>query len=139
MDEQSLANADWFQERLPRLYDLYDRSIKSHSDNYFTNYSARRAEINFETCFKPLEEDLEKLDSKAWEKLIEKTLNCVTEKSPRRGYAQLFNHLNEARGYALLADRGYNEISFIDYNFTMLRKLVETIQIPGLEVVHKVI
>jgi hypothetical protein len=114
MNRQSLANADWFQARLPRLYDLYDRSIKSHPDNYFTYYSAATADDFFETCFKPLEEALEKLDSKAWEKLIGKALNYVTEKSPRRGYAQLFNHLNEARGYALLADRGYDEISFID-------------------------
>ena len=114
MDEQSLANADWFRVRLPRLYDLYDSSDKSHPDNYFTNYSARRVELFFETIFKPLEETLKKLDTKAWQQLVKKTLDSVIKKSSRREYAQLFNFLNEARGYALLIDRGYDQISFID-------------------------
>jgi hypothetical protein len=68
----------------------------------------------FEKIFRPWEEILGKLGSKAWEQLIEKTLDSVTKKSPRREYAQLFNFLNEARGYALLVDRGYERISFID-------------------------
>jgi hypothetical protein len=114
MDEQSLANIDRFRMRLPLLYDLYDRSDKSHPDNYFTYFFASRGEMLVEKILEPWDEILGKLDPKAWQQLIEKTLNFVTKKSPDRGYAQLFNHLNEARGYALLADREYNEISFID-------------------------
>ena len=114
MDEQSLASVNWFPVRLPRLYDLYDRSDKTHPDNYFANFPARRAEILFEKIFKQWEETLRALDPKAWEQLTEKTLDSGTKKHPRRQYAQLFDFLNEARGYALLVDRGYDQISFID-------------------------
>jgi len=131
MDEQSLADAGWFRERLPRLYDLYDRSDKKHPDNYFTNFSARRAEILFEKIFKPWEETLGRLDPKAWEQLVTKTLPYVTKKCLRREYTQLFDHLNEARGYVLLADRGYGEISFIDCKYQQKKKQTESPDLLG--------
>ena len=128
MDEQSLASVNWFPVQLPRLYDLYDRSDKSHPDNYFTNFSATRAEMFLKTIFQPMEERLQKLDTEAWKQLVEKTLDSVTTKliraqannasetRPSRFWAPLYDFLNEARGYALLADRGYQKISFIDCN-----------------------
>jgi hypothetical protein len=113
-EEHSPANVDWFRVRLPCLYDLYDRSDKSHPGNYFPYFFASRSEMLIEQILKPWDEILGRLDLKAREQLIKKALNFVTKKATDRGYAQLFNHLNEARGYTLLGDRGYNEISFID-------------------------
>jgi len=114
MNKEVLADADWFQMRLPHFYRLYERSDKLDPDNYFKNYSALVAEECLETCFRPLDEILGKLDPKAREQLFEKALDYVVKKDPRRGHFQLFNCLNEARGYVILDERGYDEISFID-------------------------
>lgn len=116
MDEQSLASVGWFRGRWPRLYNLYDQSDKSHPDNYFTNCSAARADMWSKKFFQPMEDRLQKLDAEAWEQLVKKTLDSVTTKLIRRSWAPLYDFLNEARGYAWLADHGYKKISFIDCN-----------------------
>jgi hypothetical protein len=60
------------------------------------------------------EERLARLDDASWKQLLLKTLPYVCEKDSRRGWAQVFNHLNESLGYVLLADRGYSHIEFLD-------------------------
>jgi hypothetical protein len=46
--------------------------------------------------------------------LPQRTLPHVCEKDVRRGWVQLWNHLNESLGCVFLADRGYRSIQFID-------------------------
>src|SRR5207247_1070985 len=62
----------------------------------------------------PMEKRLQQLDSSAWQQLIKKCVPFVTSCSRRRGHHQLINHLEEARGYALLVRRGYAGIGFIE-------------------------
>jgi hypothetical protein len=108
-------NAEFFlSEHLPRLRQLYDKSDKSHRDNYFMNIRPHFFEWGLPARLRQIEALLCPLDVNAWEKLLKKTLPFVTERDRRRGYYQLFNHLNEARGWALLFDRGYTEICFIE-------------------------
>jgi len=57
---------------------------------------------------------LGRLDAEAWEQLVTKALPEVCKRGPLRGWEQLWNYLNEALGYVLLADRGYTKIRFVD-------------------------
>lgn len=109
---------DKFITDFPRLYDLYLRSDRSDPQNFFTVWAARVHTPEMETlarnAFHPLERTLERLSPEAWGKLANKALQYVTQRCPHRNWGQLFDHLNEACGYALLTDRGYSDIQFID-------------------------
>jgi hypothetical protein len=107
----SKDEAEKWLANYPRLFDLYQRSKKDDLNNYF----------NFEELipwaaanFAEIEKILSKLDAKSWEKLRTKALSFVATDHPLRRYEQLFNHLNEARGYVFLTDQGYTQIDFIE-------------------------
>ena len=104
MDEQSLADAGWFRE-VYHVYTICMTGATKRIQIIISPIILRGVpRFYFEKIFKPREETLGKLDPKAWEQLIEKTLDSVTKKCLRREYAQLFDYLNEARGDALLVD-----------------------------------
>jgi len=99
------------------MCDLSQKSDHSHPDNYFRRFLAHYGAINpelWEKAFRPIEENLRRLDLRAWQHLRDKTLPCVTSRCARRGHDKLFNYLDEARGYVLLADRGHKGIHFIE-------------------------
>jgi hypothetical protein len=111
-DSAQLKEAeDWLFSVSPRLFDLYQRSEKSHPKNYF----------DFKTLFPwasksfaRTEEILARLDLESWGKLCEKALPYVTVDDLLRRYQQLWNTLDEARGWVLLAYQGYEQIRFIE-------------------------
>lgn len=109
-----------WKESYPRLHELYSLSETSHPDNYFNHFETRLkiplAEKNFQT----LEADLEKLNPMAWNRLLKKSLRYVTIRDIKneRHYSQLFDHLNEAKGYLYLQNEGYTHIEFIDATTT---------------------
>ncbi len=106
-----------WRNEYPRLYELYVASERSDPDNYFTKGFERIYADDRDATrrsFRSLEGALERLDEEAWKQLVRKTLGFVTRKDPRRGWSQLFDHLYEAFGYELLANRGYTAIQFID-------------------------
>ncbi len=105
---------DRFRAEFPRFFDLYERSDRLHPDNYFHRFLEDFGGELWRKAFEPAEAILQRLEPQAWESLAIKALPFVTKKSAIRGHNQLFDHLDEGRGYALLADRGYETIHFID-------------------------
>lgn len=110
MNNQSDSNlrkeaADWLFS-FPRLLDLYQRSDKSNPRNYFN--------VEFPLPLSKDEERFARLDSKSWIVLRDKAVPYVSLDDPLRQYQQLWNTLDEARGYVFLADQGYERIEFIE-------------------------
>ncbi|MGD0017057.1 MAG: hypothetical protein ABSC38_06050 [Verrucomicrobiia bacterium] len=106
-----------WRNEFPQLYKLYEASDRSHADNYFTKGFDRiyaNDRDGTRRSFGPLERALERVDNEAWKQLVGKALGFVTQKDHRRGWSQLFDHLYEAFGYELLANRGYTSIQFVD-------------------------
>jgi hypothetical protein len=106
----SKEEAEEWLSKFSRIFDLYQCSKVDDPKNYF----------NFEELipwsaanFAEIEKTLTRLDVKSWEKLRAKTLSFITADHSLRRYQQVFNHLNEARGYVFLADQGYTQIEFI--------------------------
>ena len=103
-----------WQKVLPRLYDIWEVSNQSSTDNYFKRLNR---ELSDESCLHKIEKidyELRRLDAKAWEVLKRKTLPYVTKPSSDRAYEQLFNTLNEAKGYIYLKEQEATDIEFID-------------------------
>jgi len=105
--------------RFTRLNELFEKieleRIKlQKSDNVIAGYIEwGNREPGVQKDAELIEANLSRLDSKAWKALIEKVLrySCSKRGSIKRG--QFWNHLNEVRGYLLLAERGYSEIDLI--------------------------
>jgi len=105
--------------RFPRLNELLEkfeleRIELQRSDNVIAGYIEwGNREPGVQKDAELIEANLSRLDSKAWKDLIEKVLSysCSKRGSIKRG--QFWNHLNEVRGYVLLANRGYSEIEFL--------------------------
>jgi hypothetical protein len=105
---------DWFASNFPRLFELYERSNKDEPKNYFNFKELFPIAYLGKQAYWEIERVISRLDSTAWERLSKKTLASVTADDPSRRYHQLFNHLNEARGYTYLLDEGYSRIEFIE-------------------------
>ena len=99
----SEKEAEEWLSNFPRLLDLYQQSKKEHPQNYFNFEKLFPIAFLGSAAYADLENALAKLDAAAWEKLCKKTLSYITKDSSLRGYHQLFNGLNEARGYVYLA------------------------------------
>ena len=103
-DQRNEAGA-WVLPHFPRLRDLFEHSDRENPKNYFN--------VDF---LLPLLEDerrFAKIDSASWEVLRDKAVPYVSIDDPQRNYQQLWNILDEARGYNFLADQGYDRIEFI--------------------------
>lgn len=107
----SEREAEEWLANFPRLFDLYQRSKKDDPKNYF----------NFEELipwsasnFAEIEKTLSRLDTESWGKLCAKALSYISADDSLRRYQQLFDHLNEAKGYVFLADQGFTRIEFIE-------------------------
>jgi hypothetical protein len=98
--------ATWLLPNFPRLLDLYEHSDKSNPNNYF--------HVEFPLPLGEEEKRLARLDLASWKILRDKTMPFVSADDPLRSYQQLWNMLDEARGYVFLADQGYNRIEFIE-------------------------
>ena len=107
---------DWLSSNFPRLFDLYQWSNKGDPKNYFNCKALLPIAYLGVESYAQLEKTLARLDSAAWENLRDKALPYVTVDDPVRRYQQLFSALDEARGYAFLADEGYERIEFIKPN-----------------------
>lgn len=100
-------------DSMPRLHDLYLASERDHPENYFTGFPAVLRSSQAHGAYAGIEETLSRLDENAWIALREKCVPFVTRRSRARGWCQLFDHLNEARGYILLAEMGCSHIRFL--------------------------
>lgn len=99
---------------MPRLYELYQGTTQG-PDNYFCGLDRllKNDAPLVRKYYESLEDDLGVLTKSAWVDLKKKATSYVTVKSSRRGWSQLFDALNEARGYLFLLDEGYSDVAFI--------------------------
>ena len=101
----------------PRLYELYRESEQDSETNYFKDFDSVLTippdKSPARSSYERLEKELGELDKAAWQELRQKALKCITIKNELRGHNQLFECLNEAKGYLYLNSEGYKEIHFI--------------------------
>ncbi len=97
----------------PRLYELYHESEQPNEANYFATFHEDLKKPCAQPLYERLEEELEQLDSDAWWGFKQKVLRYITIIDSRRGYSQLFDFFNEAKGYLYLKSEGCEEIRFI--------------------------
>ena len=109
-----LKEGEKWLSNFPRLFDLYQRSQKGNPRNYFNFKELFPIVYVGSEAYADIETVLAKLDEMSWERLSKKALSCITADDPLRRYHQLFNALNEARGYVYLASEGYEQIEFIE-------------------------
>jgi hypothetical protein len=93
---------------------LYQRSDKNDPKNYFRFEELFPIAYLGAQAYREIEGVLAILDSTAWRTLSKKALSNVTADDAIRRYHQLFNILNEARGYAYLAEDDCERIEFIE-------------------------
>ena len=98
--------SSWLLPHFPRLFDLYQHSERGNPRNYFN--------VEFPLPLSEEEKRLARLDSESWKVLREKAVPYVSVDDSLRRYQQLWNILDEARGYVFLADQGYEQIKFIE-------------------------
>lgn len=104
-------------EKYERLNELRRRIVnhcQANQKNVFDGYIEwGERESLIQNDAERIENILAQLDSVAWEELIKKVLPFSCDKDKIYGWRQFYNHLNEARGYVLLKNRGYSQISFV--------------------------
>jgi len=104
--------ATWSKD-FPRLYDLYCESDQQDEANYFATFYEVLENPYVRPYYERLEEELGQLDDVAWQGLKRKVFRYVGIRNSQRGYSQLFDLLNEAKGYLYLKSQGCEEIRFI--------------------------
>jgi hypothetical protein len=103
-----------YRTALPRLYELRCSISDPVAVNaYFKNLEDLRDRPEKLRQYRILEQDLARLDDIAWSALKMKLVDYLTAKHDFRGGHQLFNALNEAKGYHYLKQRGCDVVSFI--------------------------
>ncbi len=119
-----------YRSQFPRLYELKDQLPQTGNPAhlYFQDFE-KTLEVNVsaQNAFQVLERELEELDYKAWELLKNETVSLLSNKHPERNWQQLFNKLNEAKGYKLLSELGCKQIKFIPIS------KIKGIETPDLE------
>jgi hypothetical protein len=111
-----------------RLSELRDFAISLNSPNaYFQNDDDKFNNPQKRKFFLDIEHDLQALDFDAWEFLKKETLPRLGAKHPTRGWHQLFETLNEAKGYNHLTRLGCTGIRFIP------RSKTNNVQTPDLQ------
>jgi hypothetical protein len=114
MNTQQRNDEQWSQA-FPRLYELY-RLDPSNPKNYFNNQSLKPILLKVppEKSLLDLEQDLQRLDLKAWTDLSLKCKKYLSAKDKYGWPTQFFDSLNESKGYGFLKDIGCTDITFLD-------------------------
>ncbi len=101
-------------DELQRISQLRDYSINLNSPNaYFRAGDDKLTNPSKRQFFVALESELQGLDDEAWKFLKCEALPRLKSPHPTRGWQQLFDTLNEAKGYNHLARIGCADIKFI--------------------------
>jgi hypothetical protein len=111
-----------------RLSELRDFAISLNSPKaYFQRDDDKFNNAQRRKFFLDIEHDLQTLDFDAWEFLKKETLPRLKAKHPTRGWHQLFETLNEAKGYNHLTRIGCTGVKFIP------RSKTDNVQTPDLQ------
>jgi len=98
----------------PRLYEL-SRDCEQGNEGKYFEYIESALDLLWgaRQKYEKIEEELQQLDNDAWQELKKKACKYVASKHKLRGWQQLFNTLNEAKGYLYLKSEGCTGIHFI--------------------------
>jgi hypothetical protein len=114
-------------DELRRISQLRDYSIKLNSPKaYFRADDDKLSNPHKRKFFVALERELQGLDAEAWEFLKGEALPRLKAQHSKRGWQQLFDTLNEAKGYNYLVRIGCKEIKFVP------RAKMDNVQTPDL-------
>ena len=99
----------------PRLHELRDTlPTPLPPDAYFHDCDSTLAESpQKRRQFRDIESDVQSLDPEAWAFLKAELTPLLTAKHPKRGWQQLFDKLNQAKGYRYLVACGCTNVRFI--------------------------
>jgi hypothetical protein len=101
-------------DELPRISQLRDYSVNLNSlKAYFRGDDDKLSNPQKRKFFVALEQELQGLDPEAWEFLKCEALPRLKARHPTRGWQQLFDTLNEGKGYNFLVRIGCKDIKFI--------------------------
>lgn len=101
---------------LPRLYELRDQLQNPVSpDAYDFDVGDNRVALK---CLRDIEADLQGLDSTSWCCFKTDLVPLLTKKDLKRGWRELFDRLNEAKGYNYLVRAGCTDVRFIPRSST---------------------
>ena len=122
---------------LERIAELRDAAIRLNSPlAYFQPNDTKFSDPRKRRFFVDIERDLQSLDVDAWQFLKSEAVPLLTAKHPTRGWTQLFEKLNEAKGYRHLARIGCPNIAFIPRSKTIS---VRTPDLQGFLLIGKVL
>jgi hypothetical protein len=114
-------------DELLRISQLRDHSICLNSPKaYFRADDDKLTNPHKRPFFVALESELQGLDTEAWEFLKGEAKPRLKAKHPTRGWQQLFDTLNEAKGYNHLVHIGCTDVRFIP------RAKTDKVQTPDL-------
>ena len=96
-----------------RLYEFKKicDELPNPSDCYFHDLDELLK--NEKSCYTTLDNELNRLDEISWEFLKKECSHDLCQNNNKRGWTQLFNKLNEAKGYGYLVDKGCHIVEFI--------------------------
>jgi hypothetical protein len=101
-------------EELQRVSELRDFALSLKSPRaYFWPDDTKFSDPRKRRFFLEIERDLRGLDAEAWNFLKQEALPRLKAKDPDRGWQQLFDTLNEAKGYNHLVAIGCTEVRFV--------------------------
>lgn len=117
-----------YDKNFKRLAELRTFAISLQSQaTYFQLDDDKFTSPHKRKFFLEIEQDLQCLDEEAWDFLKREAQSRVKARHPTRGWHQLFDTLNEAKGYRHLAKIGCTDIKFI------ARAKVQGVQTPDLQ------
>jgi hypothetical protein len=115
---------------LPRIYELHD--LHPEPGAYFHDLDRTLTEWPIKlACFQEVEVELQGIDPAAWAYLKCEVEPLLTAYDQVRGWQQLWDMLNQARGYNHLARLGCSDLRFIP------RSTVGGQRTPDLEATHQ--
>lgn len=128
--------------RLNQLYGKIEdeRIIRAKPDNVLAGY-IRRDEFQelVQKHAELFEQILQQLDPVAWDVLIRNVLPYSCSKVKSRVWQEFWNHMDEARGYVLLKERGYTDVEFIPREKTKKGKNEQFADLEGKTLVSRAI
>jgi hypothetical protein len=127
MQAEAAINVKAACDELYRISQLRDYSINLNSPKaYFRADDDKLINPHKRKFFVALESELQGLDPEAWEFLKSEAKSRLKSPHSTRGWQQLFDTLNEAKGYNYLARIGCTDIMFIP------RATTDKVQTPDL-------
>jgi hypothetical protein len=99
-----------------RINELFEKSQKSHEQNFFRCWFDNKGQAEEEQYLLNLEKDLLQIEKAVWPVFLQKCLPLICKRDPKHYWANLWNILNEVKGYIFLKNQGFENIEFLREN-----------------------